>query len=320
MADIPGPAAQKFVVYFPPVDLNIGRYTLTPLWWGMIPASAWSNEAHVHTQIEVSYVSKGEGEVLLAGRETIVRGGDVIIAFPGESHSVSSRGDSLLEMYFLAFDVNLRALNAGKSRPPRRETEIDRLVRMFLTGRERIRADGTAAAIGNTMSVIREAVQSKKPGWNEAVSDLSRVCLIESAWLFTGDSGESASTLPNGIWDSVRHDPDSVPANLLERAETYIFKRFRESLTVEDVAGHLGVSVRTLQRLFSQHGMNFRMYSNTVRLGIARHMLMSTDRPIKAIARETGFSGQARFTSMFRREFKVSPAGFRRLGRRKGKR
>jgi len=319
VAETPVPAAQKFVAYFQRADTDIGRYTLTPLWWGMVPASEWSNEAHVHTQIEVSYVVRGEGEVLIAGKEAIVRAGDVMVVFPGESHNVSSRPGSLLEMYFLAFHVNLRPDGADKYSITRNENEIDMLVRQFLEGRERIKADGTASTIGNTMSIIRDAVQSKKPGWNGVVSDLCRACLIETAWLFTGNDAELASSLPNGKWEATRHDPETGPDNLLERAETYIFQRFRDSLTVEEVANHLGVSVRTLQRLFSQHEMNFRMYSNTVRLGIARHMLMSTERPIKAIARETGFSGQARFTSMFRREFGISPAGFRRLGNKKGR-
>ena len=317
MADNSAPSAQKYVVNLEPLTGSLGKYTLDPKWWGMIPASLWSNEPHMHTQIEILFAVAGEGEALIAGRQTGIRRGDVMVAFPGEIHSLSTRHGSLLEVHFLAFDMSLLASNGVKSPATNEETELDRLIRIFLDAQDRIKAEGAAAAVGTTMSVIREALLSKKPGWNEAVSDLCRACFIETAWLFTGDAVKQSAIHPEGTWETTGGDLSPFPENLFKRAENFIFNRFRDSLTVEDVANHLGISVRTLKRLFSQHGMNFRMYSNTIRLGIARYMLMSTDRPIKAIAREMGYSGQARFTSMFQRVFGVSPAGYRRMARRK---
>ena len=79
------------------------------------------------------------------------------------------------------------------------------------------------------------------------------------------------------------------------------------------LADRLGVSVRTLRRNFQQHmGVSPHQFAIAQRVAAAREQLLSTDLPLKEIARRLGYSDVFYFARQFKKQTGVSPSTFRR--------
>jgi AraC family transcriptional regulator, glycine betaine-responsive activator len=81
-----------------------------------------------------------------------------------------------------------------------------------------------------------------------------------------------------------------------------------EPLTTHELAEHLGISRRHLERLFKKYlqAVPGRYYLN-LRLQEARRLLRDSDLPAGEIALKTGFSSPAHFSTAYRNHFGVTP-------------
>ena len=85
-------------------------------------------------------------------------------------------------------------------------------------------------------------------------------------------------------------------------------------LTATGAASRLGISVRTLERLFARHlGHSPAAEISRVQLERARELLTATDLAVADVARRAGFSHAESLHRAFKGRFGVSPGGYRRL-------
>ncbi len=85
-----------------------------------------------------------------------------------------------------------------------------------------------------------------------------------------------------------------------------------DASTAEDWAERLGLTPKTLHRLFRQHtGMSFSQWRQQARLLQALERLARGERVID-VAADSGYASQSAFTAMFRRQFGVPPTAFYR--------
>jgi AraC-like DNA-binding protein len=87
-----------------------------------------------------------------------------------------------------------------------------------------------------------------------------------------------------------------------------------KGLTVADVAEHLGVTPRYVQRLFEAEGTTFTEYVTQQRLAWACRMLSDPrllDRSVTSIAFEVGFGNLSYFNRLFRRHYGATPSDVR---------
>jgi AraC-like DNA-binding protein len=91
--------------------------------------------------------------------------------------------------------------------------------------------------------------------------------------------------------------------------------RGRQS-TIRDVARTLDVSVRTLQRRFSKHGLLFSELVDQVRVETAKTLLQDSALPIRAVAAELGYGEPTHFSRAFKRITGNSPSDYRNHLRR----
>lgn len=83
-------------------------------------------------------------------------------------------------------------------------------------------------------------------------------------------------------------------------------------LHLADVAAFAGVSASTAERLFTRHtGVSVARWVVRARVERAQYLLQSTNLPIGAIARATGFKDQYHFSRTFRRSTGSSPTEYR---------
>jgi YesN/AraC family two-component response regulator len=100
---------------------------------------------------------------------------------------------------------------------------------------------------------------------------------------------------------------------IVRRAMGYIHEHYAEPISRDDVARHVGFSVRHLTRCFRQEvGVTPITYLNRYRVRQAKELLKAGEKSITEIALEVGFSSSGYFARVFRQEVGVSPSAYRR--------
>ena len=97
-----------------------------------------------------------------------------------------------------------------------------------------------------------------------------------------------------------------------DRAVSLIRERFREKLTIGELAKSAHLSPRQLHRKFIEiFGSSPQSFILKVRIQAACELLQQGDRLISEVARESGFSDQSSFTQHFRKHLGVTPRRYR---------
>jgi AraC family transcriptional activator of tynA and feaB len=106
--------------------------------------------------------------------------------------------------------------------------------------------------------------------------------------------------------------PNTAARRTFARAQSAIERRLADpDLCPVDIAGEAGISLRSLHRLFHQHGESVSSYIVGRRLQRAYHMLISASaghRSVTEIAYHWGFKDLGHFSRAFRRKFSQSPS------------
>lgn len=121
---------------------------------------------------------------------------------------------------------------------------------------------------------------------------------------------------PRGIITRRSTDVLAATDPLVVRALRYIWDHIAEDLTVDQIARHVGVSRRTLERSF-QHDLGRGIYEEFKRrrLDKARELLVQSDLPIAQVASALNFSSHTYFGQLFRAAYGSSPADYRKQQR-----
>lgn len=101
---------------------------------------------------------------------------------------------------------------------------------------------------------------------------------------------------------------------LVRRAMAYIHEHYMEPIARKEIAAHVSISARHLDRCFSDEiGITPMAYLNRFRLQHARRLLQSTILSVSEIAAAVGFSDSSYFCRVFRRDLGMSPTDYRHL-------
>ncbi|MGJ3252497.1 MAG: AraC family transcriptional regulator [Elainellaceae cyanobacterium] len=104
----------------------------------------------------------------------------------------------------------------------------------------------------------------------------------------------------------------AAPNSLEQRVRIHVSRSLSEGVpTISDVAGHFGMSGRTLQRRLSELGYSYQTLVDESRRQLAEKLLQQTDYSLAEVAFMTGFSEQSAFTRAFKRWAGQTPRSFR---------
>ncbi|MEF3304678.1 AraC family transcriptional regulator [Paenibacillus sp. GYB003] len=102
------------------------------------------------------------------------------------------------------------------------------------------------------------------------------------------------------------------PDDNLLYARTFIDENFNQKIAVEDLAAMAGYSYHHFRHLFKKKfGVSPIRYLIDKRLEKARSLLRFTELPVSSVASECGFSNDAQFCTIFKRELGETPRAFR---------
>lgn len=104
------------------------------------------------------------------------------------------------------------------------------------------------------------------------------------------------------------------PAAWLLRVEEMIRARYRDGLSIEELAREADVHPMHLTRAFRKHYReSIGAFTRRLRLEWTVRQLATSDQPLVDIALAAGFSDQSHFTRAFRRYAGIPPGTYRRL-------
>jgi transcriptional regulator GlxA family with amidase domain len=106
----------------------------------------------------------------------------------------------------------------------------------------------------------------------------------------------------------------SISDALVIKALTYMRMNLQSDMKIADIARHIGMSSAHFWRQFGKMtGSSPLAVLIQLRLEKAQHLLTSTDRPIKSIARDLGYRNVSSFGRAFLRFCGIAPAHYRRM-------
>ncbi|MEV6649647.1 helix-turn-helix domain-containing protein [Streptomyces sp. NPDC051219] len=111
----------------------------------------------------------------------------------------------------------------------------------------------------------------------------------------------------------VHQQPPAPRGSVMEPLLRWMEENARRELTLDDIAGHAGMSTRTLNRRFrEQTGTTPLQWLHRARIRQAQYLLETTTQPVDRIADRVGFGSPTAFRDRFRRLTGTSPHAYRR--------
>ncbi|MFO7586270.1 MAG: substrate-binding domain-containing protein [Anaerolineales bacterium] len=134
-----------------------------------------------------------------------------------------------------------------------------------------------------------------------------------------------ATVLKKGIFsvdETLAHIEEALALNhrlgneaqrLVRKAMAYVHEHYHDSLTRENIARYVGISEDYLTRCFQQElRMPPMTYLTRHRINQAKSLLAAGDMSVAEVAEAVGFSNEAYFNRIFRREVRITPGAYRR--------
>lgn len=269
----------------------------------------WSYPLHHHHLFEILYCFSGEVVQFVGVSERTMRAGDWMLLKAGVRHrleNLAAEPYSFLNIHFDVDDPDLR----------RRLISAD----CFLLGGADAAADGLAeivARIERLMALSLTGGPSSSPSAKLVALDIDplRKLELQTAILLIVTSLTAQCAAPQAPAGKVR---PSVASFLEIDTAHAIEERLRRMATADSdesvarIARDLHLSRSQCSKLFTKvYGVSPRRYVSELVLNRAKRLLVTTNRPIEAIALELGFHSLSHFSSQFRRWTGVSPMQYR---------
>ncbi|MGP4041483.1 AraC family transcriptional regulator [Gracilibacillus sp. D59] len=238
-------------------------------------------EEHHHQVYQLLYALEGTGKIILDGKEYLLEQDHLTFITPLTPHAIIS--DHKLTVLVLAFDRRIK--------------------------------DGT-----NTDLFEKTLYESKFIGLNpfnsSEVRQLLRTILYEQAHQSLHQETALRTYLSQLLLLIARGEKNNekVDANSLraERLKDYIDSHYFDWIHAEDLASRLGISTRHMNTIFKDtYKMTPMQYLTEVRIGLAKKMLVETDKDIASICFEVGFESISTFYRSFKNSTEISPHKYR---------
>ncbi|HJC22520.1 MAG TPA: AraC family transcriptional regulator [Candidatus Eisenbergiella merdavium] len=253
------------------------------------------SHSHGNGSYEIHYIAQGRGRALINGVSYEVTPGTLYVTGPHVEHAQSP----ILEDPMCEYCIYLKTEKRRKS------------VSSFPTGEEELLSafENTpfwfgqdTQRVGALVVEIFEELQSRRTGCIFQVEALLRQLLVN---------------LVRNYEKSVRQKapkPAAAGDKTAVIIEEYFLYQYR-SLSLEELAGKLGLGTRQTERLLQkQYGKTFLQKKAEARMSAAAILLSDPARSITSVAEDLGYSSIEHFSSAFKSYYRISPRQYRKEG------
>ncbi len=233
-----------------------------------------STSTHVHEFFEIEYVINGSGTCLVDGQAHEMAAGTLFLLNPANTHAIRDAKAEIINVMFNC-ECDTPAFSLPVLYAP--ATPLFRI------------AEADRPLI---LSLLLELVQVHVQNTDYARTLLA--CVIQKL-----------ASLPAAV--------SKEPLPYIRHALLYITEHFRNGITLESTAAHLGLSATYLSELFAQQtGMNFKAYLDRIRFSHAQNLLAFTNVAVCEVPERSGFGDYANFSRRFHRLYGVTPGEYRK--------
>ena len=246
-------------------------------------------DVHCHEFYELAFVTSGSGVQKINGVELPLVKGSIFLLTPADFHEIIPDEHSEIQLYNLIFTSELiqqqlmELLFSVKHLYTHcfEEQDYERMLGEW----ERIWEEAQSARIGSQW-IVRGAIE-------RVLIDLYRQFNILPSDMEKGNAS---------------HTIDAV----IRSSTILIQHRFRESITLQQVAKHYNLSPNYFSGCFKQVlGMSFQTYVVNTRLEFAKSLIRVSNLSVTEVCLSSGFNTLTHFERMFKKKFGVTPSGYR---------
>lgn len=283
----------------PGLPVGTARFTATRHPSGGVPGG----RPHVHDFLVLTYFEAGGGSMRVNSRDWPVAAGDALVVAPGDLvSSGDDRGLLAAEGWCVFFPPDVLA-------PPTRGAlqswRAHPLLFPFTAGAAGARRLHVPAADrpewSSRIEALDRELRQRRDGCTEAALAHLTLLLV------------SVSRLAADVAGDLRLNDEPLLATVFDLIEA----RYRQSLSLRDVAAAVSLSPGHLTTTVGRRtGRSVQQWITERRMAEARRLLTDTDLPIQAVAGRAGYRDVSYFVRTFRRRHGVTPADWRRTGRR----
>lgn len=154
----------------------------------------------------------------------------------------------------------------------------------------------------------------------DSTSEVESFCVFFTPHHATRGAFDMVSTVEDVLsnMDKIPSIRTSTREELFRRvslANELVMERFRDTLTINDLAHEAALSANHLIRTYKQvFGVTPHQHIVFLRLKEAGRLLRKTEMPVSEICSAVGFESLGSFSTTFRKETGVSPIAYRKLG------
>lgn len=245
--------------------------------------------AHSKNSYELHYISSGEGVLNSGGVRYRILPGTIFMTGPGVEHEQISDPDNPMTEYCVY-------LKTEQKESPQKES----LAEKFTSTAFWISQDGSALH-----SIIKSTfgeLEGSMLGRELMIESLMRQLILTMIRLYeSGKAPESQS--------SERRLRNDLSYLIIEEAFLYDYK----SITLETLAGKLGLGTRQTERLLKEHyNKTFQQKKTESRMFAACTLLRERSKSIGEISEELGYSSCEHFSWSFKKYCGMSPSEYRK--------
>ena len=256
-------------------------------------SARWSYQVHAHPCYELIWISGGHGIALVGDHQGEFHPEDLFLLAPGVPHSFHSEGflpdGQMLELRVLYLMPSLVDSQFA--------IELSALSQLLSRSRLGLHFKGSLSAeIGGMLLSMKTA--SRLEGLGILYGILERLSQAPDPEVLAEHE------------TSARFRGEEMAR--LDSVHSILRKRYRESISLGEVAKEAGMSISTLNHLLRKYSrMTFLECLNGLRLDEARMLLRNTTEDITAIAFNAGFGSLATFNRRFRAADDMTPHEYR---------
>ncbi|WP_164821544.1 AraC family transcriptional regulator [Paenibacillus koleovorans] len=249
-------------------------------------------QTHYHSNYEIFYLVSGSLTYFVEDRTYAVREGDLVFIDENVLHRTSYRDRMEYERVLITFkasyiDPSYMLYSPVLFEPFRQPHHV---VRLSLQDR---------LFVQELLDKLVREVSLQETGYEMYAKQLLSELLLAA--------GRMMRRTPQ---TSFGH-PSPVHAKL-SRIVQFLNQHYESTLSLQQVAGHFGISAAYLSRTFRTiTGFHFVEYLNLVRVREAGRLLAGTDLKLAEVAARAGFESLNHFGRLFKRTMRMTPLQYR---------
>lgn len=254
---------------------------------------SWVIPEHQHSEnsYELHYIVSGKGTVMIGGVKNEVGPNTFYVTGPLVSHE--QRPDQTDPM--VEYCINLRTESTS-------EIAKESLIGHFVRNKNWIGQD--TLGVGAAMQMIYREFGSRRNGYQIAITGMLQYLLVLLARLYNQTEIKQMETKP----------PIQIMTHFCMIEDMFLFE-YRD-ITLESLAGRLGMSIRQAERLLQKnYGCTFQQMKVRARMSAAAADLQLPEKSIVEIAEKVGYTSTEHFCRAFKRYYGIGVKEYRETGR-----